>query len=107
MSDAASQVRVIVEGSARVSDHDRERYIELVRIVVAASVKRPGCIKFAVAEDIGDRNLFHLTELWTDMERLDASRFGDENLTALRELATLDIRDRHVLIHHVSHAEPG
>jgi quinol monooxygenase YgiN len=107
MSDHTSGAGVIVEGSAKVSEQDREAYLELVRAVVAASAKKRGCLKFAVAEDIGQRNLFHLTELWTDRECLDASRFGTENLEILRQLATLDVRDRRVLIYHVSQTESG
>ena len=100
-----TEARVIVEGSARVSEQDRAAYLELVKAVVAAAGKRRGCLKFVVAEDINQRNRFHLTELWTDMECLDASRFSDENRKVLQALAPLDIRDRHVRIHHVSHTE--
>jgi quinol monooxygenase YgiN len=105
MSETLPPVHIIVEGSATVSERDRERYVELVKAIVAASVQRQGCIKFSVAEDIGQRNLFHLTELWTDQASLDASRFGDENTAMLRELAPLDVQNRRVVIHHVSRSE--
>ena len=107
MKDGAPPVGVIVEGSAKVSERDRERYLELVKAVVSASAKRHGCIKFVVSEDIAQRNLFHVTELWADKESLDASRFGDENMAMLRDLAPLDIADRHVLVHHVARSEAG
>ena len=100
-----SSIHVIVEGSARVSERDREAYLEIVKGVVAASAKKPGCVKFSVAEDILQRNLFHLTELWTDMASLDASRFGDANMAVLRKLSTLDVQERLVSIHHVSRTE--
>ena len=104
---AVSEARVIVEGSARVSERDREAYLALVREVVGASVGRAGCLKFAVAEDILERNLFHLTELWTDMASLDASRFGHDNAEMLQKFAELEVRDRHVLVHAVSSAVEG
>ena len=107
MSDSAPSTLVVVEGSARVAEPDRAMYLKLVKAIIADSVLRPGCIKFAVAEDIGERNLFHLTELWTDMKSLDASRFGATNTEMLREFAPLDVRDRKVFIHHVASTEPG
>lgn len=99
--------RIIVEGSARVSERDREAYLALVREVVTASVGRRGCLKFSVAEDILERNLFHLTELWTDIDALDASRHGHENAGMLERFAPLDVRDRDVLVYSVSSATPG
>ena len=72
MNETPSAAGVIVEGSSRVSEHDRAAFLTLVREVVRASVTRPGCLKFSVAEDILVRNLFHLTELWRDMASLDA-----------------------------------
>lgn len=107
MTDNTQRVQVIVEGSARVAERDREAYLELVRGVVAAAAKKRGCLKFVVAEDIVERNLFHLTELWADMECLNASRFSEANVAVLQKLGALDVRDRHVLIHQVSGAESG
>lgn len=107
MNTSLPPAGIIVEGSARVSEGDRDAYLALVREVVRASVGRPGCLKFSVAEDIFERNLFHLTELWSDMTALDASRFGTENVAMLERFAGLDIRDRDVLIHTVSSASPG
>jgi quinol monooxygenase YgiN len=98
--------RVIVEGSSRVSEPDREVFLDLVRQVVQSSVHRKGCLKFSVAEDIIERNLFHLTELWADMESLDASRFGDENKAMLVKFAPLDVRDRDVRIYLISSSLP-
>ncbi|MEZ5998711.1 MAG: antibiotic biosynthesis monooxygenase [Hyphomonas sp.] len=98
---------VVVEGSARVAEKDRDTYLSLVREVVAASVKRKGCLKFSVAEDISERNLFHVAELWTDMAALDASRFGEENVSMLKKFASLDVRDRKVLVYTVSSVVAG
>jgi len=105
MSDSRAQI--IVEGSARVSEADREAYLALVREVVQASAARAGCLKFSVAEDILERNLFHLTELWADLAALDASRFGHANSEVLQRFAPLDVRDRNVLIFAVSGATEG
>lgn len=105
MSDA--RARIIVEGSARVSEKDREAYLALVREVVRASVTRAGCLKFSVAEDILERNLFHLTELWADMASLDASRFGHENSEVLAKFAPLEVTGRNVLVFQVSSASEG
>jgi quinol monooxygenase YgiN len=105
MSD--SRARIIVEGSARVSEADREAYLALVREVVQASTTRAGCLKFSVAEDILERNLFHLTELWADLASLDASRFGHANSEVLRKFAPLDVRDRNVLVFSILGAAEG
>lgn len=98
---------IIVEGSARVSEADREAYLALVKDVVQASAKREGCLKFSVAEDILTRNLFHLTELWTDAQALDASRYGEENRAMLEKFAPLDVRDRDVLVYTVASVVRG
>ena len=107
MTDISPKAGIIVEGSARVSEADREAYLALVREVVAQSVTRAGCLKFSVAEDISERNLFHLTELWTDMASLDASRYGVENMAMLQRFAGLDISGRAVLVYGVASAVPG
>lgn len=99
MSNNSQSVGVIVEGSARVADKDREVYLSLVRDVVRVSVMREGCLKFSVAEDVAERNLFHVTELWTSQEALDASRFGTENIGMLEKFSKLDVRDRSVQIY--------
>lgn len=107
MTDTSPQAGIIVEGSARVSEADRDAYLALVRELVVQSVKRSGCLKFSVAEDIAERNLFHLTELWTDMASLDASRYGAENMAMLQRFAGLDISGRAVLVYGVASAVPG
>lgn len=107
MTNTLPKAGVIVEGSARVSEADRDAYLALVREVVAQSVKRTGCRKFSVAEDIIERNLFHLIELWTDMTALDASRYSAENVAMLQRFAGLDITGRDVLIYTVAAATPG
>ena len=98
---------VVVEGCSRVSEADREAFLTLVKDVVRSSATRPGCLKFSVAEDILERNLFHLAELWTDRAALDASRFGHENHGMLQKFAALDVRDRKVLVYDVASAEAG
>ena len=107
MTDTSPTTGVIVEGSARVSEADRDAYLVLVREVVAKSVKRSGCLKFSVAEDIIERNLFHLTELWTDLAALDASRYSAENSAMLQRFAGLAIEGRDVLVYTVAAATPG
>ena len=100
-------VKVIVEGSARVTEQDRESYLSLVREIVNVSTRREGCLKFSVSEDVIERNLFHLTELWTDQKALDASRFGAENTRMLQKFANLEVRDRSVQIYEVASVGPG
>jgi quinol monooxygenase YgiN len=107
MATMSPQPGIIVEGSARVSEADRAAYLALVREVVSASIKRAGCLKFSVAEDISERNLFHLTELWTDMKALDASRYGEENRAMLQRFAGLEIEGRDVLVYSVASAVAG
>lgn len=107
MTNDAPVAGVIVEGSARVSEADRDAYLALVREVVSASVGRAGCLKFSVAEDISERNLFHLTELWTDQAALDASRYGAENRAMLERFAGLAIEGRDVLVYSVASAVAG
>lgn len=107
MSDHTEDAGVIVEGSMTVSEQDRDAYLALIKMVVEASKIKSGCVKFAVSEDMVSRNLFHLIELWTDMESLDASRFSHENVAMLHKMAPLDIRDRKVLIHQITSTERG
>ena len=105
MSDR--RATIIVEGSARVSETDREAYLALVREIVRGSAGKAGCLKFTVAEDILERNLFHLTELWIDMAALDASRYSDWNRAMLAKFAPLDVQGRNVLVFAVAGASEG
>jgi len=98
---------ILVAGWARISDEDREAYLGLVKEVIEASAIRRGCLQFSVSEDISERNLFHLTERWADLESLDESRFGAENAAMLQRFAGLAVRDREVSVYTVSSVDPG
>lgn len=55
-------------------------FVEFVREQSAASLMEPGCHRFEVSRQLGQENVFTLSELYTDQAALDAHYSSDHFL---------------------------
>lgn len=74
--------------------------------MVAATVQEPGCIRYAFAQDLLDRNLIHITEAWRDQAALDA-HFAMPHMVEWRAaLATIGMTDRNLRVYQTDEGTP-
>lgn len=74
--------------------------------MVAATVQEPGCIRYAFAQDLLDRNLIHITEAWHDQAALDA-HFATSHMVEWRTaLATIGMTDRNLQVYQTDAGTP-
>lgn len=59
---------IIVQGAVRVRPEDIERVRAAAAWYVPASREDPGCLYFALTQDILDPSLLHVCERWVDEE---------------------------------------
>lgn len=63
---------LVIAANFEMEPNDREKARELSRIVVQETRKEKGCIFYAIANDILNENIFHISEGWTDEAALNA-----------------------------------
>lgn len=63
---------LFVVGSFRLPAHRIAEARPAMERVIAASRAEPGCISYAYAQDIGDPELFRVSEEWESRAALDA-----------------------------------
>jgi quinol monooxygenase YgiN len=69
--------------------------------MVSASRAEEGCIEYSYAEDVLDRGLIHVNEIWHDQPALDR-HFRTEHLAAWRAAwPKLGISDRNLRVYEV------
>ena len=75
---------LVIHATYRVHEDDVEAFAGAVRPHIAAHAALPGCIYYAFAPDLLDRQLFHLIEGWADREALEAHILLEDFQEALR-----------------------
>jgi len=63
---------IIVTGEVRFGDGEIERLKEALAANIAATRAEDGCEAYAYGVDIGDPNLLHVAERWSDQAAVDA-----------------------------------
>jgi quinol monooxygenase YgiN len=63
---------IVLNGTVRMPEGGFADFQDAVRVMVAATLQEPGCIRYAFGQDMLDRNLIHITEAWQDQAALDA-----------------------------------
>lgn len=63
---------LVVEGWVRASPADVEAVKAPLRIMVAATRAEPGCLQYALSEDLLEPGLLRIIEKWTDDAALTA-----------------------------------
>ena len=63
---------IIVTGRARFGDGEIERLKPAFKANIEATREEPGCARYSYSVDIGDPNLLHIAEEWSDEEAVAA-----------------------------------
>jgi len=63
---------IIVFGTARFPAQNVEKVLPAIETLIAAVRQEDGCIQYRFAEDLLDKGLIHISELWRDAEALAA-----------------------------------
>ena len=84
---------LMVYGTARVAEKDRQKLIAAARDMVAASRAEDGCLDYAYGFDLFEPTLMRIIERWADADALQA-HFATQHMAAWRAaLGMMDIRD--------------
>lgn len=70
---------IVVIGRFRLPVDQIEAARPLMERVIAASLAEPGCRAYSYAEDLRERGLFRVSEVWDSREALKA-HFGTEHM---------------------------
>jgi quinol monooxygenase YgiN len=62
---------LLILGTVRLPPERLDEARPIMARMVAASRAEPGCLDYGYAEDVLDRGLIHVKELWTDQAALD------------------------------------
>ena len=63
---------IAVIGSFRLPPERVGEALPLMRQVIAATLREPGCLAYSYAEDVNEPGRFRVMEKWTDRAALDA-----------------------------------
>ena len=63
---------LLIQGWLKLAAGEFDKVADEARTMVAATNAEPGCIHYSFARDIGDPDLIHIAERWTDAEALAA-----------------------------------
>jgi quinol monooxygenase YgiN len=75
-------------------------------LMVESSRNEAGCLEYSYAEDVLDRGLIHVNELWRDRVALD-EHFKSAHLAAWRATwPSLGIGERNLHVYEVGEPEP-
>lgn len=88
--------RIAIIGRFDVHPDDVEQLADLMRAMMEATVKEPGCNHYAFSRDLVTPNRFQLSELWEDDASLDSHSRTPHMATFRAGLAKLRVQDRTV-----------
>ena len=63
---------LLIQGWLKLATGEFDKVADQARTMVAATNAEPGCIHYSFARDIGDPDLIHIAERWSDAEALAA-----------------------------------
>ena len=96
---------IVLIGHFRLPADKIEAAREPMARIIAASRAEAGCIKYAYAEDPADAGLFHVSEVWTDKQALDA-HFATAHMKQWQaDREKLGMLSREITAYTTSHAE--
>lgn len=92
---------LLIVGSIRLPPERLRDALPAMAAMVAASRAEAGCLDYVYAEDVLDRGLIHVRELWTDQAALDA-HFAGAHIAAWRACwPGLKIGERRLVVYEV------
>ncbi|HSQ95767.1 MAG TPA: putative quinol monooxygenase [Croceibacterium sp.] len=90
---------IVLNGTVRMPEGALADLQVAARRMVAATLREPGCVRYAFAQDLLDRNLIHITEAWRDQAALD-DHFATPHMVEWRAaLAEIGMTDRSLRIY--------
>ncbi|MDQ0395370.1 putative quinol monooxygenase [Labrys monachus] len=85
---------LLIVGTVRLPPANLEKARPAMRAMVSASRAEDGCVEYAYAEDVLDRGLIHVKEIWRDQAALDR-HFASDHIAVWRaSWPALGIGDR-------------
>ena len=97
---------LLVVGTIRLPAENLATARPAMKIMVEASRAEKGCVDYSYAEDIFDRGLIHVKELWTDQASLDR-HFASDHISAWRAAwPDLGIGERNLCVYAVEEPRP-
>lgn len=97
---------LIIAGTVRVPTQNMEALRPHMRIMMAASRAEDGCETYGYAEDVVERGLIHIFEIWRDEAAL-AAHFKTTHMAAWRAAgAELGVSDRRLAAYEVASQRP-
>jgi quinol monooxygenase YgiN len=79
---------IMVTGRFEIDPIKRGTFLDFARALVEQELLEPGCLDFAIYEDISTPNTFLMVEQWADADAMDAHsetdtfQFNDERLNS-------------------------
>jgi quinol monooxygenase YgiN len=74
---------LLITGTFRVPTERLSAALGVMEAMVTASRAEAGCLAYIYAEDLFDRGLIHVTEMWSDQAALDL-HFASAHIAAWR-----------------------
>lgn len=97
---------LLIVGTVRLPPENLERARSAMARMVVASRNEDGCEEYSYGEDVLDRGLIHVKELWRDKAALDR-HFATEHIAAWRAAwPELGICDRNLRVYDVGQSRP-
>ncbi|WP_373488974.1 putative quinol monooxygenase [Blastomonas sp.] len=63
---------LIIEGWVRFAPGELDKLTQVTAIMIAETLKEPGCLHYSFARDMVDPDLMRISERWDSQEALDA-----------------------------------
>lgn len=97
---------IVLNGTVRMPEGGLPALQVAASRMVGATLQEPGCIRYAFAQDLLDRNLIHITEAWQDQAALDA-HFATPHMVEWRAaLADIGMTDRNLRVYQTDEGTP-
>jgi quinol monooxygenase YgiN len=88
---------LIIAGTVRVPPENVEGLRPHMLAMMAASQAEEGCVAYGYAEDVGERGLMHIFEIWRDQACLDAHFKTDHMATWRAAWPKFGVHDRRLV----------
>ncbi|NJO31753.1 MAG: antibiotic biosynthesis monooxygenase [Rhodospirillales bacterium] len=92
---------LLIIGTVRLPAENLQRALPVMKRMADASRAEDGCIEYSYAEDVFDRGLIHVKELWTTREALER-HFASKHIAEWRAAwPELEIGERDLRLYEV------
>jgi quinol monooxygenase YgiN len=97
---------LVIFGTVRLQAERLDEARPVMAAMITASRAEAGCLEYSYAEDILDRGLIRVSEIWESRSALEA-HFATEHLKVWRsKWAALGIHDRNFTLYEGSNPQP-